>query len=151
VFCCVVEISCSSKLSVATLSLKTLRCENDDVKLMNLIFKGSEFKDSKKPLSFFFLLHYLQCWPKLGTLAMGGSQAAVDSSGAARSPIRPRIPSRPSSATGWNFGGGRLVRLMVSRKIGQGSYGRALAGALMAGHPTGGHGELSGIREQPEI
>jgi hypothetical protein len=51
---CVVEISWSSKLSVATLSLKTLRCENDDVKLMNLIFKGSEFKDSKKPLSFFF-------------------------------------------------------------------------------------------------
>jgi hypothetical protein len=147
----VVEISCSSKLSVATLSLKNLRCENDDVKLMNLIFKGSDFKDSKKPLSFSFLLHYLQCWPEFGTLAMGGSQAAVDSSGAASSPIRPRIPSRPSSATGWNFGGGRLVRLMVSKKIGQGSYGRALAGALMAGHHTGGHGELSGIREQPEI
>lgn len=105
----------------------------------------------KETTEFFSLLHYLQCWPKLGTLAMGGSQAAVDSSGAARSPIRPRISSRPSSGTGWNFGGGRLMRLMVSRKIGQGSYGRALAGALMAGHHTGGHGELSGIREQPEI
>ena len=118
---------------------------------MNLIFKRSKFKGSKKPPSFVFLLHYLQCWPKLGTLAMGGSQAAVDNSGAARSSMHPRISSRPSSGTGWNFGAGRLTRLMVSTRIGQGSYGRALASALMAGHHTGGHGELSGIREQPKI
>ena len=82
---------------------------------------------------------------------MGGRQAAVDNSGAARSPMRPGISSRPSSGTGWNLGAGRLPRLMVSRKIGQGSYGRALPSALVAGHHTGGHGELSGIREQPEI